>query len=73
MKFNYDIRKLRRFDGKLTLGYRKLFIIIVISCLVCLWLLSKLFHQQNQNKGKQKKFILCYRKLSIHLILIKMF
>lgn len=45
-KNNYDIhehlRRARRLiDGKLT--YRKLFVVIIFSCLFFLWLLTRLF------------------------------
>lgn len=42
--YNYEelLRRIRRLlDGKFS--YRKLFVIIVISCLFFLWILSKLF------------------------------
>lgn len=53
-KYNYDIqetlRRLRRlFDGKLT--YRKLFVVIIFSCLFFLWLLTKFFFGGSSKAG----------------------
>jgi hypothetical protein len=55
LKYNYDfndlLRRARRiFDGKLT--YRKLFIIIVVSCLFFLWILTRFFFGGNENKNQ---------------------
>ncbi|KAG5683493.1 hypothetical protein PVAND_012770 [Polypedilum vanderplanki] len=49
-KLNYDeaIRKIRRLDGKLT--YRKLFVIILVSCIFFLWILSRFFYDKKSIK-----------------------
>lgn len=57
-KYNYDIyetvRRARRlFDGKLT--YRKLFVIIIFSCLFFLWLLTRFFFGSSDNAGPRGK------------------
>lgn len=56
-KYNYDfhesVRRARRLlDGKLT--YRKLFVVIIISCLFFLWLISRLFSSSDTSGPKGK-------------------
>jgi hypothetical protein len=59
---NYDVevlRKSRRFllDGKL--NYRKLFVIIVILCLMFLWIISKFYFVEKTKGWRKLKILIC--------------